>query len=188
MTIQRRAAAIVATIVWTGPRAPCSRKAEGAVAGRVHDEKQDRSLGSAQMLLDDVVGAVTDTAGRYRYAAARTGWHQGRGTAHRVSGRGARQRVRARGGDDHGGLRARGQSARARAAGGDGAGRRAARSACDGQRAEDHAADLRELPVSSLEEAMALSAGSVGSSYRGGRIGEESFILDGLGVKNQLDA
>ena len=50
------------------------------------------------------------------------------------------------------------------------------------------AADLRELPVSSLEEALALSAGSVGESYRGGRLGEESFILDGLGVKNQLDA
>ena len=50
------------------------------------------------------------------------------------------------------------------------------------------AADLRDLPVSSLEEAIALSAGTVGQSYRGGRIGEESFILDGLGVKNQLDA
>ncbi|MBA3495924.1 MAG: hypothetical protein H0T86_02330, partial [Gemmatimonadales bacterium] len=50
------------------------------------------------------------------------------------------------------------------------------------------AADLRELPVSSLEEAIALSAGTVGQSYRGGRIGEESFIVDGLGVKNQLDA
>jgi outer membrane receptor protein involved in Fe transport len=50
------------------------------------------------------------------------------------------------------------------------------------------AEDLRELPVSSLEEALALSAGSVGQSYRGGRVGEESFILDGLGVKNQLDA
>ncbi len=50
------------------------------------------------------------------------------------------------------------------------------------------ASDLRELPVSSLEEALALSAGSVGESYRGGRLGEESFILDGMGVKNQLDA
>jgi hypothetical protein len=50
------------------------------------------------------------------------------------------------------------------------------------------AADLRQLPVSSLEEAVALSAGSVGQSYRGGRLGEEAFILDGLGVKNQLDA
>lgn len=50
------------------------------------------------------------------------------------------------------------------------------------------AEDLRVLPVSSLDEALALSAGAVGTSYRGGRPGEQSFILDGLGVKNQLDA
>src|SRR5207244_5190158 len=30
--------------------------------------------------------------------------------------------------------------------------------------------------------------GSVGQSYRGGRLGEQAFILDGLGMKNQLDA
>jgi len=50
------------------------------------------------------------------------------------------------------------------------------------------AEDLRNLPISSLEEALTLSAGAVGTSYRGGRPGEQSFILDGLGVKNQLDA
>lgn len=50
------------------------------------------------------------------------------------------------------------------------------------------ALDLHQLPVSSLEEAIALSAGAVGESYRGGRLGQESFIIDGLGVKNQLDA
>jgi len=50
------------------------------------------------------------------------------------------------------------------------------------------AEDLRRLPVSSIAEALTLSAGAVGESYRGGRIGEESFVLDGFGVKNQLDA
>ena len=50
------------------------------------------------------------------------------------------------------------------------------------------AEDLRHLPVSTLEEAVALSAGAVGESYRGGRTGEQAFVLDGLGVKNQLDA
>jgi len=50
------------------------------------------------------------------------------------------------------------------------------------------AEDLRHLPVSTLEEAVALSAGAVGESYRGGRLGEQSFIIDGLGIKNQLDA
>ena len=48
--------------------------------------------------------------------------------------------------------------------------------------------DLRRLPVSTLEDALALSAGAVGESYRGGRLGQQSFIIDGLGVKNQLDA
>ncbi|MDX2260632.1 MAG: TonB-dependent receptor [Gemmatimonadales bacterium] len=50
------------------------------------------------------------------------------------------------------------------------------------------AEDLRRLPVSSLEDALGLQAGVVGESYRGGRIGQQAFILDGLGVKNQLDA
>ena len=48
--------------------------------------------------------------------------------------------------------------------------------------------EIRRLPISTLEEAITLSAGAVGSSYRGGRAGQESFILDGLQVKNQLDA
>lgn len=48
--------------------------------------------------------------------------------------------------------------------------------------------DLRRLPVSSVGEAIDLSAGNVNGSLRGGRLGQESFILDGLGVKNQLDA
>jgi hypothetical protein len=48
--------------------------------------------------------------------------------------------------------------------------------------------ELRRFPVTTLEEAVALSAGAVGESYRGGRIGQQAFVLDGLGVKNQLDA
>ena len=50
------------------------------------------------------------------------------------------------------------------------------------------AADLRELPVTTLEEAIELSAGTVGESYRGGRLGQQSYVVDGVGVKNQLDA
>ncbi len=49
-------------------------------------------------------------------------------------------------------------------------------------------ADLRRLPVSSLEDALALQAGVVGESFRGGRAGQQAFILDGFGVKNSLDA
>lgn len=48
--------------------------------------------------------------------------------------------------------------------------------------------EIRRLPVTTVEEAVALSAGAVGQSYRGGRIGQQAFVLDGIGVKNQLDA
>ncbi len=50
------------------------------------------------------------------------------------------------------------------------------------------AEDLRRLPVTTLDEAISLSAGAVGQSYRGGRLGQESYVIDGVGVKNQLDA
>jgi len=50
------------------------------------------------------------------------------------------------------------------------------------------AEELRRLPVTTVDEAIALSAGAVGESYRGGRLGQQAFILDGLGLKNQLDA
>ncbi|HWC74849.1 MAG TPA: TonB-dependent receptor, partial [Gemmatimonadales bacterium] len=48
--------------------------------------------------------------------------------------------------------------------------------------------ELRRFPVTTVGEAIALSAGAVGESYRGGRLGQQAFVLDGLGVKNQLDA
>jgi hypothetical protein len=50
------------------------------------------------------------------------------------------------------------------------------------------AEDLRFLPVTSLAEAIALQAGVVEGSIRGGRVGQEALLVDGLGVKNQLDA
>lgn len=48
--------------------------------------------------------------------------------------------------------------------------------------------ELRRFPVTTVGEAVALSAGAVGESYRSGRLGQQAFVLDGLGVKNQLDA
>ena len=48
--------------------------------------------------------------------------------------------------------------------------------------------ELRRFPVTTVDEAIALSAGAVGESYRGGRVGQQAFVLDGLGIKNQLDA
>lgn len=48
--------------------------------------------------------------------------------------------------------------------------------------------DLRSLPLTTLQEAVQIQAGVVGASFRGGRVGQEALVLDGLGFKNQLDA
>jgi hypothetical protein len=163
-------------------------QAEGAVSGRVRDARSGAGLSEAQILVDDRMRAIADTGGLYRVRAIRSGWH-------RVAARfiGYRSVVQ--------------DSVFVRAG---------ATVTLDfalesnplqleplvvtapidpvldplatSTEQKISAADLRELPVSSLEEALTLSAGSVGESYRGGRLGEESFILDGLGVKNQLDA
>ncbi|HEY8256075.1 MAG TPA: TonB-dependent receptor [Gemmatimonadales bacterium] len=163
-------------------------QSEGAVGGRVKDARDNRSLSDVQVLLDQVVGAVTDTTGQYRIRGVRPGWH--RVAARLIGYRGVvLDSVLVRAGTTVN-----------------------ADFALEASPLELEpivvtapidelldplataseqkitAADLHNLPVSSLEEAVALSAGSVGTSYRGGRVGEESFILDGLGIKNQLDA
>ena len=163
-------------------------QAEGAVAGRVYQAGTNQSLGETQILVDDRVRSISDTGGVYRVRGIRSGWHS---VAARLIG--YRSIVR--------------DSVFVRAG---------ATVTLDFPlesnplelaplvvtapvdpvldplaTATEHkisAEDFRELPVSSLQEALALSAGTVGESYRGGRVGEESFVLDGMGVKNQLDA
>jgi carboxypeptidase family protein len=186
--VRRLPAALAALLASLASPAAVWGQTEGAVAGRVYESESNRSLSQAQILIDDRVKAVTDTSGLYRARAIRSGWHS-------VSARliGYRSLVR--------------DSVFVRAG---------ATVTVDfplqsnplqlapiivsapvdpvldplatATEQKITAADLRELPISSLQEALDLSAGSVGQSYRGGRLGEESFILDGLGVKNQLDA
>ena len=48
--------------------------------------------------------------------------------------------------------------------------------------------EIRRLPITTLEDAIALQAGVVGGSYRGGRPGDQAYVLDGFGIKNQFDA
>ena len=163
-------------------------QAEGAVAGRISQAGGDQPLAQAQILVDDRVRAISDADGTYRVRGIRSGWHS---VAARLIG--YRSIVR------------------------DSVFVRAGATVTLNFALETNplelaplvvtvpvdpvldplatateqkisAADFRDLPLSSLEEALALSAGSVGESYRGGRLGEESFILDGMGVKNQLDA
>ena len=163
-------------------------QAEGAVAGRVSAAPEDRSLAGAEVLLDNVVAAVADTAGRYRIRSARAGWH--RLSARFIGYRGVvLDSVFVRAGATIAvdfTLESNPQELAPLVV----------TTPYDGvldpfATATEQtitASDLRDLPVSSLEEAVALSAGAIGTSYRGGRIGEESFIIDGLGLKNRLDA
>lgn len=163
-------------------------QAEGAVAGRVYDATSRAGLGQAQVLVDDRLRAIADTGGVYRVRGIRSGWH-------RVSARmiGYRSLVRdsvfVSGGTtvtldfalETNPLELDPLVVTAPVD-------PVLDPLATATEQKISSADLRDLPVSSLEEALALSAGSVGESYRGGRLGEESFILDGLGVKNQLDA
>jgi outer membrane receptor protein involved in Fe transport len=183
-TVRLALAASLGLLAARGLRA----QTEGAVGGRVVETGTGRALGGAQVLVDNRVGAVTDTSGAYRVRAVRTGWH--RVAARLIGYRGVVL-----------------DSVFVRANATVTADFKLEASAVElaplvvtapvdelldplatSTEQKVSAADLRDLPVSSLEEAIALSAGSVGQSYRGGRIGEESFILDGLGIKNQLDA
>src|SRR5215210_8147424 len=183
-----RFAVLAAGLLLSRLPATALAQADGAVAGRIREAQSGLGLALAQILVDDHIRAITDTAGDYRARGIRSGWH-------RVSARliGYRSVIR------------------------DSVFVAAASTVrldfsleqnplsldplivtapvdpvldplATSTEQKVSAADLRELPVSSLEEAIALSAGTVSQSYRGGRVGEEAFILDGLGLKNQLDA
>jgi hypothetical protein len=170
-----------------GP-ARAGAQAEGTVAGVVRQKESRAGLPGAEVLVDDRIGGVTDTAGRYRVRAVRSGWH--RIAARLIGYRGvvldsvfvpAASTVTL---DFDLEANPTQLEPVVVTAPYDAVLDPLATSTEQKITAED----LRDLPISSLDEALALSAGSVGTSYRGGRIGEESFILDGLGVKNQLDA
>ena len=161
--------------------APLHGQAEGAISGVARQKESRAGLGGVQVLVDDRVGALSDTAGRYRVRAVRTGWHR---VAARLIGyrgvvldsvfvpAGATVTVDFE-------LEANPQELEPLVV-------TAPYDAvldplATSTEQKITAADLRDLPISSLEEALELSAGSVGTSYRGGRLGQESFILDGLG-------
>ncbi|MGE0354696.1 MAG: carboxypeptidase regulatory-like domain-containing protein [Gemmatimonadales bacterium] len=163
-------------------------QATGAINGRVTDRSTGQGVAQARIELDNGGNfAVTDSAGNYRVRAVQSGWH--RVSARFIGYRGEiRDSVLVRAGLT---TIVNFELRPAPAVLED-----IIVSAVDtvldplavGTTQRISAAELRNLPVSSLEEALQLQAGAVGESYRGGRLGQESFILDGLGVKNQLDA
>lgn len=48
--------------------------------------------------------------------------------------------------------------------------------------------ELRELPVDRLQDVIELTAGVSGGHFRGGRMGQEVYLIDGLELKNQFEA
>ena len=168
---------------------PGFAQSAGAISGTVTDRATGSPLADVTIIIDGGTrGAVSDTAGRYRVREVRGGWRRLR--AQRIGYR----PVVAESLFVSAGETSRYDIAMAPVA-----------TTIDSVVVEARvdpildpmavqseqtytAEEMRRLPVSSVQEAIALSAGAIEGSYRGGRPGQESFILDGLGVKNQLDA
>lgn len=187
MTRLAAAVTVVSLLAWLDVRS-AGAQADGGVAGRVRETASGRPLPRAQILLDGRPGVVADTAGEYRVRSVRSGWH--RLAARLIGYRGVvLDSVFVPSGSvvtvdfelEQNPLELEPLVVTAPYDA-------VLDPLATASEQRISAADLRELPVSSLEEALALSAGTVGTSYRGGRLGEESFILDGLGIKNRVDA
>jgi outer membrane receptor protein involved in Fe transport len=168
---------------------PAAAQTSGAIAGRVRDASSNRPIGLARVVVDEGrQGAVTDTSGAYRVREVRSGWHRVRvELIGYVPYR--RDSVLVRAGE----TTVLDVLLQPTAVTVPGVVVVAAPDpvldplvTADVQRVT--AEEIRRFPVTTLEEAVALSAGSVGESYRGGRLGQQAFIIDGLGVKNGLDA
>lgn len=48
--------------------------------------------------------------------------------------------------------------------------------------------EIRELPVDRIEEVLELTTGVSEGHFRGGKIGQEIYVIDGIELKNQLEA
>jgi len=171
--------------------APLAAQGGGAIAGRVKDAASGVPLAEVQVtVLGAQRSAITDTAGVFRLREVRPGWQRVR-AVHLGYRPVLRDSVLVRAGEtivlDIAMRRSRDIDTLR---------------AIDVTTTPDVVLDplatsttqrvggeeIRRLPVSSVAEAVTLSAGAVGTSYRGGRQGQESFIIDGIQLKNQLDA
>jgi hypothetical protein len=161
----------------------------GNIAGTVHDALSDAPLAGVQILIDDGRrGTLTDGQGRFRVRELRSGWHllEVRHIGYLLA---RRDSILVRGGETV----VIDVSLQALAVELDSI---VVTAVADpvldpfAMRSEQRitATDLRDLPVSNLEDALQLQAGVVGESYRGGRVGQQALLVDGLGIKNQLDA
>ena len=160
----------------------------GAIAGRVRDASTNQSLHGVTVSVDGGrQGASTDSSGSYRVREVRAGWH--RVQVVRIGYRMVvYDSVLVRGGETirlDVGLSPLAVQIESLVV-------TAPDRVLDPMVPQDMqritADEFRRLPISSVQDAISLAAGTVGQSYRGGRLGQQSFVLDGLGVKNPIDA
>ena len=168
--------------------APLAAQTGGAIAGHVRDGVSGRPIAEVRVVVDGRQSSITDTAGSYRVREVRSGWH--RVETQLIGYRAVRRdSVLVRAGE----TTVVDLVLQPLAMQLDSLVVEAAPDpvldplvVADVQRIT--AEEIRRLPITTLEEAVTLSAGAVGESFRGGRLGQQSFIIDGLGVKNGLDA
>ena len=48
--------------------------------------------------------------------------------------------------------------------------------------------EIRELPVDRIDEVLELTTGVSGGHFRGGKVGQEIYVVDGIELKNQFEA
>jgi len=184
MALIRRLAVLVLAAFAT----PLSAQVSGAIEGHVRDSTQHAIRGALIWVDGGRQGATTDTGGAFRVRDVRSGWHRVR--VARIGYRSVvLDSVLVRAGESvilDFALAPQALTMDSIVVVGEVDKVLDPLATADVQRISG--AEIRRLPVTSVAEAVALSAGTVGESYRGGRIGESAFVLDGLGVKNQLDA
>lgn len=188
MTVRRALTLVAVAAAVAAPRR-LTAQVNGAISGRVTDGATGAPLSGVQVrIVGTGQGAATDTGGRFRLREVRPGrWSV---TVVRIGYRQSRRdSVVVTGGEV-----ARLEFAMVPVA-------VEVESLSTGRQADlildplapaatqrITAKDFRNLPITTLDDALALSGGTVDQSVRGGRPGEQAFVLDGVGVKNQLDA
>ena len=178
--------ALVASVI---AACPLAGQGTGGLVGRINDATNDRAVRGAEVRVDaGRYFTTTDTLGDYRFRGLPEGFHT---IAINFPGYSParRDRVEVRGGEitraDVRLAPVAVQLAELRAVGVQDPVLDPLATATEQRITADQ---LRRLPVTNLQDAIAMQAGVVGESYRGGRPGQQAFVLDGFGIKNQLDA
>ncbi len=175
-----------ALLAWA---APLAAQSTGAIAGVVTDAQTGRGLANVTVTVEDGRrGAVSDSAGRYRIREVRSGTYTLRAVLIGYTPAQREDLVVQASGTLVVNLAMAPTSVPVDSISIQAVKDPALDPMAVGTTVTVTAEQLRRLPVSTLDEAITLSAGAVGQSYRGGRLGQQSFVLDGMGVKNQLDA